>query len=78
MEKFDIEFTIEGNTYTLQCTTCHNPHIVTGKHWEADKSLSPVTRPDLTADPSTNPRAMGTTLWGAQDGEKMDDYAGTG
>ena len=67
--------TVGGNTYTLQCTTCHNPHVVTGRYWEAEIGKSPVTRPDLTADPSTNPRAMGASLWGAAAGEKMDDFA---
>ncbi len=68
-------FTVGANTYSLQCTTCHNPHVVTGKHWNVDQGVSPVTRPDLTADPQLNPRAMGSVLWGAQPGEKMEDFA---
>ncbi|MFC1713269.1 hypothetical protein ACFL6S_06370 [Candidatus Poribacteria bacterium] len=68
-------FTVNSNTYTLQCTTCHNPHVVTGKHWDVSNGVSPITRPDLSTDPATNPRAMGTTLWGAAPDEKMDDYA---
>ena len=71
-------FTIAGNTYELQCTTCHNPHVATGPYWESDQGMSSVTRPDLTTDPSINPRAMGTLLWGAAAGEKMNDYVGTG
>jgi predicted CXXCH cytochrome family protein len=71
-------FSVGGRTYTLQCTTCHNPHIVTGKHWDVESGKSPITRPDLTADPTTNPRAMGTVLWGDEPGEKMDDYAAKG
>lgn len=72
-------FSSGANTYDLSCTTCHNPHVVTGKHFDADEpGVSPVTLPDLTADPATNPRAMGTTLWGDEPGEKMADYAANG
>ncbi|MFQ5594815.1 MAG: cytochrome c3 family protein, partial [Anaerolineae bacterium] len=70
-------FTIGGNTFTNQCTTCHNPHVVTGKYWEADQGKSPITRPDFS-DPVNNPRAVGTILWGDEAGEKMEDYAGGG
>jgi predicted CXXCH cytochrome family protein len=70
-------FTIGGQAYTLQCTTCHNPHVVTGQYWEAHLGKSPVTRPDFS-DPTTNARAVGTTLWGDEPGEKLDDYAGSG
>jgi hypothetical protein len=71
-------FDVGGNTYTLQCTTCHNPHVVTGKYWDAESGRSPITRPDLTADPAANPRAMGPDLWGDETGEKMDDFAAQG
>ncbi len=71
-------FSVGGNTYTLQCTSCHNPHVVTGSYWDAALGVSPVTRPDLSADPVTNPRAMGSTLWGATPGEKTDDFAAQG
>lgn len=71
-------FAANGNTYTLDCTSCHNPHVVTGRHWDTDLGKSPVTRPDLTANPAKNPRAMGKTLWGASAGQKMADYAGSG
>ena len=71
----DASFTAGSNTHTMQCTTCHNPHVVTGGYWDADLGLSPITLPDLGGD---NPRAMGTTLWGAVAGEKMDDQAGSG
>jgi len=60
-------FNIGGPTFTLQCTTCHNIHIVTGKYWDADQNKSPVTR-----------FANNTTLWGAASGQKMSDYAGSG
>ncbi len=79
--KHDVgsNFTVNGNTYTLQCTTCHNPHVVTGKHWQTGlPGVSPVTLPDLTADPVTNPRAVGTAIWGDEAGEKMNDYAALG
>jgi predicted CXXCH cytochrome family protein len=70
-------FTIGGQAYTLQCTTCHNPHVVTGQYWEAHLGKSPVTTPDFS-DPVANARAVGTTLWGAAAAEKMDDFAGAG
>jgi len=60
-------FTRDGNTYTLQCTTCHNVHIVTGKYWDADQTKSPLTRV------SNN-----TSLWGASPGQKIADYAAAG
>ncbi len=69
-------FGANGETFTLSCTSCHNPHVSTGMHDEAGKS--PLTLPDFTRDPAVNPRAMGTTLWGEAAGEKMDDVAGTG
>jgi hypothetical protein len=40
--------------------------------------VSPITRPDLAADPAINPRAMGIILWGAEAGQKMDDFAALG
>ena len=70
-------FAVYGNDYTIQCTTCHNPHVATGKYWEADQDESPVTRPDFS-DPVNNPRAMGDALWGAVAGQKMDDFAAQG
>ena len=71
-------FTIGAKTFDLRCTTCHNPHIVTGKLENAGAGKSPITWPALTADPATNPRAMGATLWGDAAGEKMSDQAGSG
>lgn len=60
-------FTTNGKNYSLQCASCHNVHVVTGKYWEADSGKSPITR-------FTN----NTTVWGASAGQKMVDYAGTG
>ncbi|MCU7920981.1 MAG: hypothetical protein KZQ95_21875 [Candidatus Thiodiazotropha sp. (ex Epidulcina cf. delphinae)] len=76
----NLETTFKGGSYnySLQCTTCHNPHVVTGRHTDAANGQSPVTRPDFTRSPSDNPRAMGTELWGAVSGQKADDYAGSG
>jgi predicted CXXCH cytochrome family protein len=54
-------FTVNSNDYTLECISCHNVHIVTGKYWEADQGKSPVTR-------FTN----NTEVWGDDAGEKMD------
>jgi predicted CXXCH cytochrome family protein len=58
-------FTINGKTYSLQCSSCHNVHIVTGKYWDHDQSgKSPISR-------FTN----NTEVWGDGSGEKMNDYA---
>jgi predicted CXXCH cytochrome family protein len=75
-ERHDLgtAFTIGGNTFVIQCTSCHNPHVVTGRYWDAALGVSPVTRPDYS-DPVNNPRAMGTVLWGDEAGEKMRDFA---
>jgi len=70
-------FSVGGASFTIQCTTCHNPHVVTGKYWDAESGVTPITRPDFS-DPVNNPRAMGTTLWGDDPGEKMDDFAAQG
>jgi hypothetical protein len=69
---------VSAGTYTLGCTTCHNPHVVTGKHSDAPLGRSPVTRANLSADSASNPRAMGTSLWGAQASQKMAAFAGSG
>jgi len=71
-------FTVAQKTFSLQCTTCHNPHMVSGGSADAGNGKTPITMPDLTADPLVNPRAMGTTLWGDNSGEKMADYAAAG
>ncbi len=73
----DYAWEYGGDTFSLQCTSCHNPHVASGGYWDAEDGRSPVTRPDLT-DPVGNPRAMGTTLWGDEPGEKMDDFAASG
>ena len=57
-------FTIGSGDYSLECVSCHNVHIVTGKYWDAEQGLSPVTR-------FTN----NLTVWGDESGEKMDDFA---
>ena len=71
-------FSIGGKNFILQCTTCHNPHVVTGRHWSVANGVTPITRPDLNADPAQNPRAMGSTPWGAVGGQKMNDFAARG
>ena len=71
-------FTVGANTYALSCTTCHNPHVVSGGLADTAAGATPLTQPALGADPTTNPRAMGTTPWGDEPGEKMDDYAAAG
>ena len=71
-------FDTTTGTFTLECTSCHNPHIVTGGHWEVDQpGVTPVTRPDFS-DPVNNPRAMGDSLWGAAPEETIQARAGSG
>ncbi len=66
-------FTISGKTYSLQCISCHNVHTVTGKYWDADIGLTPVTR--FGEDALGNQRNLGS--YGDKTGEKMKDYGGT-
>ncbi len=63
------DFSLDGNAtvYTLECTSCHNVHIVTGRYWQADQNKSPITR-----------FASNLAVWGVSAGQKMDDYAGSG
>ncbi len=72
----NMETTFKGGSYNfaLQCTTCHNPHVVTGRHTDVAAGQSPVTRPDFSHSPADNPRAMGSALWGAVSGQKANDY----
>jgi len=70
-----VSFTAAGQTHTLECTTCHNPHVSTGGYWDAGLGLSPVTLPDLGG---SNERAMGSYLFGMNAGESMEDYAAAG
>jgi predicted CxxxxCH...CXXCH cytochrome family protein len=72
------EMKLGDKTFRVQCTTCHNPHISTGKHHETGSGKSPVTMPDLEADPKTNPHAVGHTLFGVSENEKMNAYADKG
>ncbi len=62
-------FSLDGNAtnFTLECTSCHNVHVVTGKYWDAANNKSPITR-------FTN----NTAVWGGSAGQKMSDYAGSG
>jgi len=60
-------FTNGGKNYTLECVSCHNVHVVTGKYWDAEQNLSPITRPSNR-----------TEVWGDAPTEKMDSYARTG
>jgi predicted CXXCH cytochrome family protein len=57
-------FNIGSDSYTLECISCHNVHIVTGKHGDAEQGLSPVSR-----------FANNTSVWGDEAGEKMNDFA---
>ncbi|NIN37071.1 MAG: hypothetical protein GTO60_19050 [Gammaproteobacteria bacterium] len=57
-------FSIGGENYTLECISCHNVHVVTGKYWDADQGKSPVTL-----------FSNNTAVWGDDFNEKMDFYA---
>ncbi|MEW6219055.1 MAG: LamG-like jellyroll fold domain-containing protein [Thermodesulfobacteriota bacterium] len=60
-------YAIGAATYTLECVSCHNVHVVTGTFAQAPDNKSPVTRiTDIT------------NVWGDAAGEKMSDYAGSG
>ena len=60
-------FTNSGKNYTLECVSCHNVHVVTGKYWDAEQNLSPITLP-----------LGGIEVFGDDPNEKMDYYAATG
>lgn len=60
-------FSIDAENYTLECVSCHNVHLITGKYWEADLDKTPVTL-----------FSNNTALWGNDSIEKMDYYADTG
>ncbi len=59
-------FTNDGKNYTLECVSCHNVHVVTGKYWDAEQGLSPVSLP-----------LGGIDVFGDDPNEKMDYYAAT-
>ncbi len=63
-------FNVGGKSYTLECVSCHNVHVVTGKYWDAEQGKSPVTRFPGNAD-----GVAVTEVWGDTAGEKMDDFA---
>ena len=60
-------FTIGSSDYTLECVSCHNVHLITGKYVDADIGKSPIT---MFSD--------NLTIWGDDSGEKMDAYDSTG
>jgi predicted CXXCH cytochrome family protein len=66
-------YDIGGSSYTLECVSCHNVHLVTGKYWEADQDVTPVTRISTPSNQTGN-----LEIWGDESGEKMDDYASGG
>jgi len=68
-------FTLDAgaSTYTLNCVSCHNVHLVTGQYWEADQGKTPITRISTPSNPTGN-----LNVWGDEAGEKMQDYAGGG
>jgi len=66
-------YTVGGATYTLNCVSCHNVHLVTGQYWEADQGKTPITRISTPSNPQGN-----LTVYGDNPGEKMQDYAGSG
>jgi hypothetical protein len=62
----DVTYGRGGSSYTLQCVSCHNVHIVTGPVSASDITKTPMTRIDNVL-----------ALWGLA-GQKMDDYAAPG
>jgi hypothetical protein len=66
-------FNVNGKDYTLECVSCHNVHIITGKYWDAEQGKSPVTRFAGNSDGTPV-----TEIWGDGSGEKMDDFAAKG
>lgn len=68
-EKHDLGtlFNIDNKQYSLECVSCHNIHIITGKYWDAQNGKSPVTRFTNVKD-----------VWGNNVGEKMNDFAALG
>lgn len=62
-----VSFGKGGQTFTLQCVSCHNVHLVSGMYSETTRTRSPVS---LFSSP--------TTVWGDQASEKMRAYAGSG
>jgi predicted CXXCH cytochrome family protein len=61
-----VSFGKSSKTYTLECVSCHNVHIVTGK-FTVDSNKSPLTT-----------LSNNLVIWGDDAGEKMNDYAGSG
>ncbi|MHA2136329.1 MAG: cytochrome c3 family protein, partial [Candidatus Thorarchaeota archaeon] len=74
-EKHDLgtSYMIGSSSYSLECVTCHNVHIITGKYWEADQDKSPVTQISKPSNPEGN-----LEVYGDDWNEKMDFYAGGG
>jgi len=66
------DYSIDGKNYKLNCVSCHNVHLVTGKFWEADELKSPITRISTPSSPEGN-----LDVWGDVVGETMDSYGGT-
>ncbi|MBI5203937.1 MAG: cytochrome c3 family protein [Nitrospirae bacterium] len=56
-----------GKSYSLQCVSCHNVHIVTGMFSASASDESPITK-----------LSDNLNVWGAQSPQKMNDYAGSG
>jgi predicted CXXCH cytochrome family protein len=66
-------FSVNGSNYSLECISCHNVHVVSGKYWNAEEDRSPVTR-----FPGNSDGFPATLVWGDNAGEKMDDFAARG
>lgn len=60
-------FAINGKSYTLECVSCHNVHVITGAYSEAGQNKSPVSL-----------FSANTEAWGDSPAEKMAAYAGSG
>ncbi len=76
MHNLGTSFENNGKTYSLQCTSCHNVHLITGKYWDAEQgNKTPITR--FPPNGESNGKSH-LEAWGDKPGEKTDDFAARG
>ncbi|RJQ51402.1 MAG: hypothetical protein C4521_12445 [Actinobacteria bacterium] len=59
-------FAVAGKNYSIQCASCHNVHVITGKFSETSTTVTPISR-----------FADNTEPWGDEPIEKMSGLGGT-
>ncbi len=62
-----VSFNNAGKTYSVECVSCHNVHLVTGLTSAANPNVTAMTR-----------FSNYTAPWGAAAGQKMSDYVRSG